>query len=413
VNLNGSGKARVLYYAIDNAGNSAPPDISEVKYDTIAPTVSHTLYPDANAAGWNNAATTAAFTAQDDSDGSGVNTLSIDGAVVSSQASKTSLALSGSTSVTAETSGQPVAASAEDFAGNVGTDSVTVRLDRTAPTIGGAATTGPSATGWYTGPVTVHFSCADQGAVQSGIATCPADVVLSSDGANQSVAGAAVDRAGNTARTTIGGISIDSVRPTISSLSVANGAIYTLGDPAAPSGSPACTASDGGSGVASCSVAIAGGQPNGVGTFSFTATAADRAGNTTTQTGTYRVVYRFDGFLQPINDTAHQVAQGVSVFKGGSTVPAKLQLKRADGTVVQAASAPRWLTPAKGSPTAATVDESVYADPATSGDAYRWDSTAQQYVYNWGTKGSAVGYYYRVGVALDDGQIYYVSVGLR
>jgi hypothetical protein len=312
-----------------------------------------------------------------------------------------------------ETAGTVVNGSAEDYAGNLGTDAVTVRLDKTAPTISGAATTNPNAAGWYNGPVTVHFTCADQGAVQSGIATCPADVVLSTDGANQSVPGTATDKADNTASTTVSGINIDSTKPTISSISVANGAIYTLGDPAIPSGTLTCTATDSGSGVASCRVTVAGGLPNGVGTFGFTATATDKAGNTTTQTGSYKVNYRWDGFLQPINDTAHQIDQGVSIFKGGSTVPVKFQLKKADGTVVQANALPQWPSAVKGSLTTAAVDESVYSDPATSGSTYRYDSTAQQYIYNWSTKGSAIGYFYRIGVTLDDGQTYYVNLGLR
>ena len=77
-------------------------------------------------------------------------------------------------------------------------------------------------------------------------------------------------------------------------------------------------------------VIVTGGTASGAGTFTYTATATDKAGNKVTTTGTYKVVYRFDGFLQPINDTAHQVGTSTSVFKAGSTVPAKLQLKKAD-----------------------------------------------------------------------------------
>jgi hypothetical protein len=107
------------------------------------------------------------------------------------------------------------------------------------------------------------------------------------------------------------------------------------------------------------------------------------------------------------------MGQAVSIFKGGSTVPTKFQLKRADGTVVQSNSLPAWLTPVKGSPTTAAVDESLYSDSATSGNTYRYDSTAQQYIYNWSTRGSSIGFYYRIGVTLDDGQTYYVNIGLR
>jgi hypothetical protein len=409
LNLSGSGKAKVLFYAVDKAGNAESQDGVDVKFDTIAPSVTHALEPEANAAGWNNADTTVRFDANDDSDGSGVDTLSIDGVVAATQSSTPPTSLSALKQILGETPGQAVAASAADFAGNLGADSVTVKIDKTDPKIDGAPTAAPNGNGWYSGPVTVHYACADQGAVQSGIATCPADDVKSANGANQSSSGTAVDKAGNTTSTTVSGINIDTVRPAITISGRKE--IYTLGETV----SLGCSANDsGGSGIdAPCIVATSGGNANGVGTFTFTATAKDNAGNTATETGTYKVVYRFDGFLQPINDTAHQVGVNVSVFKAGSTVPAKLQLKKADGTIVQALAVPTWLNPVKGSATTAPPDESVYGDAPTSGGAYRYDAGAQQYIYNWGTPKSASGYYWRVGVALDDGQTYYVNIGLR
>ena len=162
---------------------------------------------------------------------------------------------------------------------------------------------------------------------------------------------------------------------------------------------------------------MTGGLPNGVGTYSFTATARDKAGNVAMVTGTYRVIYGFYGFLQPINDTGRPAVCGspcpVSVFNGGSTIPVKFQLKRADGTIVQANSAPQWLTPARGAALSLPVDESPPSGTASSGTAYRWDGTSRQYIYNWGTKGVKTGYYWRVGVTLDDGETYYVTIGLR
>jgi hypothetical protein len=140
-------------------------------------------------------------------------------------------------------------------------------------------------------------------------------------------------------------------------------------------------------------------------------TQSSEAGNKVTTIGSYKVVYRFDGFLQPINDTAHQVGTSISVFKAGSTIPTKFQLKKADGTIVQASAAPVWLTPVKGSPMSLPVDENAYTASGDSGSTYRYDSTATQYIYNWKT-GSG-GSYYRIGVTLDDGQTYYVNIGLR
>ncbi|HEY0602846.1 MAG TPA: PxKF domain-containing protein, partial [Herpetosiphonaceae bacterium] len=263
--------------------------------------------------------------------------------------------------------------------------------------------------GWYKSDVTVKWTCAD---TLSGIASCPIDSTLTTEGATLSTAGTASDNAGNTATATVSGINIDKTAPDVTIKGITNGGVYTLG--AVPTAS--CSATDSLSGVAgTCSGTLTGGTTNGVGSFSYTATATDKAGNTRIATATYKVVYGYGTtfFLQPINDTAHQTGVSTSVFKAGSTVPVKFQIKRADGTIVQANSAPQWLTPAKGSSTSAAVDESVYSDPASSGTTFKWDATAQQYIYNWSTKGVAANFYYRIGVTLDDGQTYFVNIGLR
>jgi hypothetical protein len=59
------------------------------------------------------------------------------------------------------------------------------------------------------------------------------------------------------------------------------------------------------------------------------------------------------------------------------------------------------------------VDESAYSDQPSSSGTYRWDSTAQQYIYNRGTSSGQKGFYWRLGVQLDDGQTYTVNIGLR
>jgi hypothetical protein len=128
---------------------------------------------------------------------------------------------------------------------------------------------------------------------------------------------------------------------------------------------------------------------------------------------TFNILYRWDRFLQPINDTAHQVTASTSVFKGGTTVPVKLQLKNASGAILRAATAPVWLTPQKGGAMSANIDEGTYTTPATVGSSFAWDPTTQQYVYNWSTKGLKVGYWYKISVKLDDGTTQWTYVGLR
>ncbi|MCU1584944.1 MAG: hypothetical protein JWM49_1500, partial [Microbacteriaceae bacterium] len=385
VPLDGSGAGTVAYWAVDNAGNTEASNAVALKWDNIGPTVTHTLSPVPNANGWNKNDVTVTFAAKDDDAGSGF------------------ASVTDPVTVSTETDGLRIVGTAKDTAGNVGTDTVSVKLDKTAPTISGAVVSGTQGVnGWYVGPVTVHFTCAD---TLSGLATsCPANVILTANGAN-SASATVTDNAGNSAVTTLPGIKIDTEEPSITTVNVAGG-LYTLG--AVPA--PTCAASDSFSGLSgSCVVTTSGGTANGVGTFSYTAKATDKAGNTGTTAGTYRVIYRFDGFLQPINDTAHQVGTSTSIFKGGSTIPVKFQLKNASGTVVQANTAPVWLTPAKGASMSLPVDESLYSATADSGTTYRFDTS--QYLYNWKT--ITGGYYYRIGVTLDDGQTYYVNIGLR
>ena len=73
----GSGNATVDYYAIDKAANQEPNNTIALKYDNIAPTVTHSLNPAPNAAGWNAGDVTVRFSAKDDDKGSGVDPSSI------------------------------------------------------------------------------------------------------------------------------------------------------------------------------------------------------------------------------------------------------------------------------------------------------------------------------------------------
>jgi hypothetical protein len=91
-----------------------------------------------------------------------------------------------------------------------------IMIDKTPPTITGAATTPPNSYGWYNTDVVVHFTAFD---AVSGIDTVTPDQVLSAEGANQSVTGTATDRAGNSASTTVRGINIDKTKPIISIIS--------------------------------------------------------------------------------------------------------------------------------------------------------------------------------------------------
>ncbi|HZQ34947.1 MAG TPA: hypothetical protein VFD32_03365, partial [Dehalococcoidia bacterium] len=157
-----------------------------------------------------------------------------------------------------------------DAAGNSTPQSLTVKIDTTAPTVTAAATSQPNGNGWYGGPVTVHFTCTDA-AGGSGLAAyaCPAVQVLSTEGtAVSSTAQTVADIAGNTsAPSNVATVKIERTPPTVQVTGVSDGANYTLGSvPQA-----GCSTTDGRSGVATqATVTLSGGNASGVGAFTAT-----------------------------------------------------------------------------------------------------------------------------------------------
>src|SRR5207249_7958000 len=94
-----------------------------------------------------------------------------------------------------------------------------INIDKTHPLIAGSRTPAANLHGWNNQNVTVSFTCTEQGAVQSGLATnSVAGKTLATEGASQSVTntGDCVDKAGNVAvSATVGGINIDTTAPVI------------------------------------------------------------------------------------------------------------------------------------------------------------------------------------------------------
>jgi hypothetical protein len=62
VPLDGSGAGTIDYWGVDNAGNVETKNSVALKWDNIAPTVSHTLTPAPNALDWNKGDVTVTFT---------------------------------------------------------------------------------------------------------------------------------------------------------------------------------------------------------------------------------------------------------------------------------------------------------------------------------------------------------------
>jgi hypothetical protein len=187
--------------------------------------------------------------------------------------------------LTGNTKGTTYTCTATNAAGTT-SRSVTVKRDATAPVVHAVASPAANSAGWRNRVVTVTFT--DNDAV-SGIASCTAPAVLSTEGANQSASGTCTDNAGLTgAPVTASGISIDLTPPAVTVSVPTNGAVYARGSTVLAS--YACT--DALSGVKSCSAPTANGSalPTGTsGTKTFTVTGTDLAANTTKTTISYSV----------------------------------------------------------------------------------------------------------------------------
>lgn len=111
--------------------------------------------------------------------------------------------------------------------------------------------------------------------------------------------------------------------------------------------------------------------------------------------------------LQPVN------ADGTSVFKQGSTVPAKFRVCDANGNSIGTAglvSAFR-LVQTKSGTVVNTVDEVV--DSTTPYAEFRWSSSDQQWIFNMSTKSLKANYTYYYDIALNDGSHIYFQFGLK
>ncbi len=153
-------------------------------------------------------------------------------------------------------------------------------VDTLPPTIQATPVPPPNAAGWNDTPVTVTYTCGDPG---SGVATCPAPVTVSAEGAGQVVSASATDAAGNSAAAAVT-LNLDRTPPTIAAAAVPAG--NANGWNAGPV-TVTFTCADSLSGVAACPapVTVAAEGANQV----VSGTATDVAGNTASASLTVRL----------------------------------------------------------------------------------------------------------------------------
>lgn len=271
-----------------------------------------------------------------------------------------------------------------------------ITVDNTAPTV---TCTPTSADGvWHDADQT--FICTSTDTL-SGLAT-PVDatftlstnVSVDTENANASTGTHAdvCDLSGNcTTVSAISGNMIDKKGPTVTITNPTSGMIYSLHQTATPAYS--CT--DAGSGMGTCAAStIDTNVLNNAGVFTVTGT--DNVGNMTTSSVNYTVVgYNSLTIGSPLSMTAKD-------FKNASTIPVKFTIKNNDGSPAENAIAHLTVNtlPAKSS------------GSANSGDLFRYDPVAKQYIFNLSAKSLHPAANSMV-ITLDDGTVKTISFNIK
>lgn len=174
---------------------------------------------------------------------------------------------------------------------------------------------------------------------------------------------------------------------------ITEGGSYYFGS--VPSGPTGCTATDVGSGLASCAVT---GGGTSVGSKTFTATATDNAGNDATASLNYTVLaWTLNGFYSPVD-----LNNVVNVAKAGSTVPLKFEIFAGTTELTDTSAVDTFRVAKSSACNGSYGTEDAIEQYSTGGTSLRYDTTGGQFVQNWKLPAGA-GICYRVTMLADDG----------
>ena len=355
--------------AIDSADNSNSTTFSGVNIDKTAPSLSGAATSAPNDYGWYNSDVTIHWTCSDtlsglDGDCPADNLISGEGNTLSASAS------------------------VSDLAGNNTSKTVNIQIDRANPVINLSATkadnTSYTAGTWTNQNVTVHFDCNDG---SSGVATCPADLVYSADGVTPLATGTATDKAGNSASASFGPIQVDKTGPTLNPVVTPN-SIPLNGTATVTSG-----AADALSGLASESCGQL--DTSTFGAKSIACTATDNAGNTSSASASYSVVFTFTGFFQPVDNLPT-----LNSVKAGLGIPIKFSLDGNQGLAIFADGSP---ASQKISCDSSASLDAIELTVTAGSSSLSYDATTNTYTYVWKTDKAWAGTCRTLTVQLIDG----------
>lgn len=377
--------------AVDKAGNSASYTVSGIKIDKTSPVTAVNLTGTTGYNGWYSSNVAIELSANDLLSGVDVMEYSMDGISWTEY--------TGNIIITDEGTNK-VYYRSRDKAGNIEiTREETIKIDKTRPRITGWTLNQPNEYGWYSDDVTVHFTALDD---ESGIWFVTPDITISTEGAEQSVAGVATDRAGNSTTFTVRSINIDKTAPEVNLNIPSDGSKYILNENVSAN----WTARDVLAGINAVEATGKNGQSidtGSVGQKEFTIRVTDRAGNETFKSVKYYVCYDYSGILPPYKDGA--------AYKMGRSIPVKFQLKDFDGNYITGVKAEIYV---------AKIDENVpgLEIPGTStskalkDNRFRYESSENLYIFNLDTKGLSAGTW-RLILKFDDGTTKYSNIELQ
>jgi hypothetical protein len=373
----------------DRAGNQTSDTVTKINIDKTAPAIAFDNRTPANANGWNNADVTVTWNCSD-----GVSGPVHDAVAVA---------------VADEGANQSATGICQDLAGNQASDTHGgINIDKTAPGIAfDHQSPAANANGWNNTDVTLYWTCTD---ALSGPQASPVAKTLTTEGSDQSATGTCSDKADNTTPDTQSGIDIDKTKPTLTP-TVSPTPVLLNG-----SATASANAADDRSGLASSSCDAV--DTSSVGSHTVACTASDNAGNQASASASYSVNYASGGSC--LGSPGHQILQPInanyqtdlSVFKQGSTVPAKFRVCDANGVSIGTAGVVTKFTVQKLSLAAnEVVDEAVLS--TTPDTAFRWSATDQQWIFNISTKNLKANTTYVYQVTLNDGTTIDFRFGLK
>ena len=210
------GYHKIEFRSRDPAGNQEAAAFAEVYADTTAPVTAALIAGTTGQNGWHVSSSTLTLTAEDALSG-------LAGVYYRTGASTETFKYAAPLPFGSE-GVFDLYFNSSDNVGNVEEEKAAqLKIDFSAPVVTAISSPAANGYGWNNTDVTVKFSCAD---AVSGVKSCPADIILTSEGVNISTSAEAFDLAGNSTQTVVAGTKIDKTAPQIVISSPAAGNVF-------------------------------------------------------------------------------------------------------------------------------------------------------------------------------------------